>query len=103
MFAGWWSINQQSYQKTMCLTILSMVAFLSFLQSCFLQLMVKQNNGGVTTKTRVTSSSSSLLEEQIKIVLKSEIAFAAKDFSNDSYNNSLLFPNVGILRGGGDY
>jgi hypothetical protein len=46
------------------------------------------------------SSSRLHLEEQIKKVLKSEIAFAAKDFSDNSYNNSLLFPNVGIMRGG---
>lgn len=34
-------------------------------------------------------------------MLKQEIAFSAKDFSVDSYDNPVLFPKVGIMRGGG--
>jgi hypothetical protein len=45
---------------------------------------------------------SSSLEFKIMEVLKSEIStLVAKDFAQDTYTNPLLFPSVGMMRGGG--
>ena len=64
-------------------------------------LPVRERSAVTEEKKGSCASFSCLLEEKIRRVLKSEIAFAAKDFSHDSYNSSILFPNVGIMRGGG--
>ena len=78
------------------MVLLALLALLALFQTQYILISITDHDLNIEF---VTSSSSRLLEEQIKKV--SEIAFAAKDFSDDSYNNSLLFPNVGIMRGGG--